>query len=112
MGIRLLLPSLAAVALAAHGGAFLEDRPGWEKLNAKAVELARRNMEDLGSGWKPQMTCMPGFGVIWQWDSCYMALYAGLTPKGVDGLGHERYEQQLPHLTPEQSVDFDLHCFM
>ena len=88
MGIRLLLPSLAVVARAAHGGAFLEDRPGWEKLNAKAVELARRNMEDLGSGWKPQMTCMPGFGVIWQWDSCYMALYAGLTPKGVDGLGN------------------------
>ena len=27
-------------------------------------------------------------------------------------VAHERYEQQLPHLTPEQSVDFDLHCFM
>ena len=76
------------LALTAQAGAFLAERPDWERLNAKAVQLARRNMEDLGGGWKPQMTCMPGFGVIWQWDSCYMALYAGLTPKGIDGLGN------------------------
>ena len=88
MKSALALMSVVAAALAAHGGAFLEERPGWEKLNAKAVELAQRNMEDLGAGWRPQMTCMPGFGVIWQWDSCFMALYAGLTPKGADGLGN------------------------
>ena len=88
MHARLTLLSFAAITLAAHGGAFLAERPGWERLNAKATELARRNMEDLGDGWKPQMTCMPGFGVIWQWDSCFMALYAGYTPKGIDGLGN------------------------
>ena len=88
MKFSLTLACSLSMALAAQGGAYLTERPGWEKLNAKAIELARRNMEDLGAGWKPQMTCMPGFGVIWQWDSCYMALYAGLTPKGIDGLGN------------------------
>ena len=88
MRSQFVLLSAVSLALAARGGAFLEERPDWECLNAKAVQLARRNMEDLGVGWKPQMTCMPGFGVIWQWDSCFMALYAGFTPKGVDGLGN------------------------
>lgn len=73
---------------AAEPAAFLAERPGWEKLRAKAVELARRNMEDPGPGWKPQMTCMPGSGIIWQWDSCFMSLFAGLSPKGIDGLGN------------------------
>ena len=59
--------------------AYLESRPDWQRLNEKAVSLAKKNMEQL-EGWKTQMTCMPGVGIIWQWDSCYMALYGGYTP--------------------------------
>ena len=87
---RCILAAAAAVAsaMAAQGGAYLAERHDWEMLNAKALELAKANMENLGEGWKPQMTCMPGVGIIWQWDSCYMALFAGYTPKGIDGLGN------------------------
>lgn len=67
--------------------AYLESRPDWQRLNEKAVSLAKKNMEQL-EGWKTQMTCMPGVGIIWQWDSCYMALYGGYTPGNYNGLGN------------------------
>ncbi len=36
-------------------------------------ELAFRNIEYIEkAGWKPQLTCMPGVGIVWQWDSCFM----------------------------------------
>ena len=39
----------------------------------KAWELAFKNIEYIDKeGWKPILTCMPGVGVIWQWDSCIM----------------------------------------
>ena len=82
-----LAASAAVAAAAADPGVFLDARPGWMKLNAKATELATRNMEKL-DGWKTQMTCMPGVGIIWQWDSCYMSLFGGYTPEGRDGLGN------------------------
>ncbi|MBO7237631.1 MAG: hypothetical protein J6V45_06075, partial [Kiritimatiellae bacterium] len=70
-----VMMALAASALCAaelNTRAYLESRPDWQRLNDKAVSLAKKNMEKL-DGWKTQMTCMPGVGIIWQWDSCYMA---------------------------------------
>lgn len=66
---------------------FLDARPDWMMLHDKAVALARQNVETI-DGWQTQMTCMPGVGKIWTWDSCYMALFAGLTPERCDGLGN------------------------
>ena len=66
----------------------LDSKPDYLELHLKALELAEKNIEVLGKGWKPQMTCMPGIGIIWQWDSCYMALFAGYTPRGLDGHGN------------------------
>lgn len=79
--------TVASAAVAADPEVVLDARPGWMKLNAKAVELAHKNMEKL-DGWKTQMTCMPGVGIIWQWDSCFMALFAGYSPEGCNGLGN------------------------
>ncbi len=51
----------------------LEGHDEWIKLYYKAWELAFRNVEYLDRpGWKDIMTCMPGVGIIWQWDSCVM----------------------------------------
>ncbi len=51
----------------------LEGHDEWIKLYYKAWELAFRNVEYLNvPGWKDIMTCMPGVGIIWQWDSCIM----------------------------------------
>ena len=65
----------------------LDARPGWMKLHAKALELASRNMVRL-DGKKPMLASMPGVNVVWQWDSCLMALYAGYTPGDLNGLGN------------------------
>ena len=36
--------TMLSVAAAAHGGAFLEDRPGWEKLNASDTPLEEQGL--------------------------------------------------------------------
>lgn len=53
-------------------------RPRWVALYERAVKLALENIDstEYRPGWLPQMTCMPGVPFIWQWDSCFMALYA------------------------------------
>lgn len=83
----LLMTSAVLSAFAANTDVFLDAHPDWMELHDKAVELAKKNMEKL-DGWKTQMTCMPGIGIIWQWDSCYMALFAGYTPDDYNGLGN------------------------
>ena len=56
---------------------FYDENPDFNALRAKAVELALKNLEHPAiPGWKTQMCCMPGVGKIWQWDSCFMALFA------------------------------------
>ena len=87
-----MVVSVAAVAQTAGGRTFdtmpvLDSRPGYLKLHAKALELAKRHVEKP-NGWKPQMACFPGVRTIWQWDSCLMALYAGYTPGNLNGLGN------------------------
>jgi glycogen debranching enzyme len=52
-------------------------RPDWIELYDLAWSIAAENMEKPGNpGWLPQMSCMPGSGKIWQWDSCFMALFS------------------------------------
>ena len=89
---------LLAGGAAAAADVRLDARPDWVALHDRAVKFAAAHVERL-DGWKPQMTCMPGCGKIWQWDSCFMALFAGLTPKGCDGLGN------LDNLYSMQSAD-------
>ena len=51
----------------------LEGHDDWIDLYYKAWELAFENVEYLSKpGWKDIMTCMPGVGITWQWDSCIM----------------------------------------
>ncbi|MCM8764701.1 MAG: hypothetical protein NC830_05025, partial [Candidatus Omnitrophica bacterium] len=39
-------------------------------------ETAFRNIEyPAKKGWLPHLTCMPGSGNIWQWDSCFMTFF-------------------------------------
>ena len=53
----------------------LEGKPEWIALYYKAWELAFENIEYIQkAGWKPQLTCMPGVGIVWQWDSCFMTM--------------------------------------
>lgn len=45
----------------------------WVELYDVAWKMAFDNVEYITKeGWKPQLTCMPGVGITWQWDSCIM----------------------------------------
>jgi len=54
-----------------------EAHPEWLELYHSAWRTAVKNVEHPSTpGWKPQMCCMPGAGIIWLWDSCFMPFYA------------------------------------
>lgn len=53
----------------------LSEHPEWIELYDCAWKTAFRNIDYINKpNWKPQLTCYPGIGVIWQWDSCFMTL--------------------------------------
>ncbi len=54
-----------------------EDHAGWLELYHSSWRMAVANVEHPAvPGWKPQMCCMPDAGIIWLWDSCFMAFFA------------------------------------
>ena len=49
------------------------EREDFVDLYYKAWEMAFKNVEYIDKqGWKSILTCMPGVGITWQWDSCVM----------------------------------------
>ena len=51
----------------------ISGHPDWIEIYDAAWQTAFKNVEYLSKdGWKPQLTCMPGSGIVWQWDSCFM----------------------------------------
>ena len=45
----------------------------WTELYDTAWKTAFKKIEYIDKpGWKPQLACMPGSGIIWQWDCCFM----------------------------------------
>ena len=53
----------------------LSSHPEWLRLYDYAWETAFKNVDYIDkAGWKPQLTCYPGIGVVWQWDSCFMTM--------------------------------------
>ena len=51
----------------------LNGHEDWLALYYKAWETAFTNVEYIDKpGWKNLLTCMPGVGITWQWDSCIM----------------------------------------
>ena len=54
-----------------------EAHPEWLELYHSSWKIAAANVEHPEvPGWKPQMCCMPGAGIIWLWDSCFMPFFA------------------------------------
>ena len=51
----------------------IKDHDEWQRLYDCAWETVFKNIEYIDKpGWKPQLTCMPGVGIVWQWDSCFL----------------------------------------
>ena len=66
------------------------DREDFVSLYYKAWKMAFQNVEYIDKeGWKNILTCMPGVGVMWQWDSCIMTFitnYANGTISALNNL--------------------------
>ncbi len=74
-------------------------RPHWSELYAAAWAMAESNLEiPAQKGWKTQMSCMPGSGKIWQWDSCFMAIYAKYSNGRIEAMNNldNLYNMQAP----------------
>jgi glycogen debranching enzyme len=66
-----------------------EQHPEWVELYRLACSLGLENIEFVDKeGWHPQLTCMPGEGKLWLWDSCFMALFARYTNGLLPGLNN------------------------
>lgn len=58
--------------------------PGWAAIYNTAWRMAFSNIEYPDNpAWKPQMSCMPGSGKIWQWDSCFMTLFSRFSNQAI-----------------------------
>ncbi len=54
-----------------------DDHPEWIELYNLAWKIGFGNIEyPRQAGWLPQLACIPDSGKIWQWDSCFMTLFA------------------------------------
>lgn len=55
----------------------------------KAWEMLFKNIDYIDKeGWKPQLTCMPGVGIVWQWDSCFMVFITNYSNNTVSALNN------------------------
>lgn len=53
-----------------------EEHPRWVELYWQALEIGWNNIKHVPNAKvPPHMTCMPGVPIVWQWDSCFMALF-------------------------------------
>lgn len=65
------------------------DHPDWVNLYNAAWKMAFGNIEYPDTpGWKPQLTCMPGMDTLWQWDSCFMTLFARFSNGTLPGMNN------------------------
>lgn len=39
-------------------------------------------------GWKPILTCMPGVGITWQWDSCFLTFFTNYSQGTLSALNN------------------------
>ncbi|MFA5863349.1 MAG: trehalase family glycosidase [Phycisphaerae bacterium] len=66
-----------------------EKHPEWVTLFNTAWRMGFENLEyPAQPGWKPQLTCMPGRGCLWQWDSCFMTLFARYSNGQLPGMNN------------------------
>lgn len=66
-----------------------DEHPEWLDLNRFAWRIGFANVENPErKGWKPQLTCLPGAGIIWQWDSCFMTFFARYSNGQLPGMNN------------------------
>ena len=67
----------------------LNGHEDWLNLYYKAWETAFTNVEYSDKpGWKNILTCMPGVGITWQWDSCIMTFITNFANGTLNGFNN------------------------
>lgn len=66
-----------------------DSHPELVELYNRALLIALSKIETPQQvGWKKQMCCMPDAGKIWQWDSCFMALFSHYSDGLLQGMNN------------------------
>lgn len=67
----------------------LEGHSDWIDLYYKAWKIAFDRVEYIDKkGWKPFLTCFPGVGITWQWDSCIMTFITNYSNNTITALNN------------------------
>lgn len=67
----------------------LDDHKDWVQLYDEAWQRAFNNVDYIEKeNWKPQLTCMPGVGIVWQWDSCFMSFITNLSNGTINAMNN------------------------
>lgn len=67
----------------------LKNHKDWEGIYYNAWELAFKNVDYIQKeNWKPQLTCMPGINIVWQWDSCIMTFITNYSNGTLDAFNN------------------------
>ncbi len=88
----------------------IEGKEEWVDFYYKTWEMVFDNIGYIEKeGWKPQLTCMPGVGIIWQWDSCFMTFitnYANGTVTALNNLDNlYRLQRQDGYISMAYRID-------
>lgn len=69
-----------------------DDHPKWVRLYETACEMAIHNATKIPrEEASPLMACVPNVDVVWQWDSCFMALFSKYSNHAFDALNNLDY---------------------
>ncbi|NLX07219.1 MAG: hypothetical protein GXY33_18940 [Phycisphaerae bacterium] len=83
--------------------------PEWVELYNAAWQMGFANVEYVARpGWKPQLTCMPGMMRLWQWDSCFMTLFARYSNGQLPGMNNLDNLYRLQRSDGFMSMAYDL----
>lgn len=67
----------------------LADHPRWVRLYWQTLKIGWQNIRrDAGAHIPPHMACMPDVPIIWQWDSCFMAMFCRFLNGAFPGLNN------------------------
>ncbi len=67
----------------------LKGHDRWLELYDAAWKMAFENVEYIEKeGWLPELTCMPGVGIVWQWDSCFMTMITNYSNGTISALNN------------------------
>ncbi len=81
-----------------------------------AWQIAFNNIDYVQKdGWKPILTCMPGVGTTWQWDSCFLTFFTNYSNGTLSALSNldnfYRLQREDGYISMAYRIETDTEAF-